>query len=184
MPRPNECKIPRLDIELRMNTFKLSKFYSLILALRCSTFSLFLRPSSFSSSRPFNLVDTTYMFPKIRFSSEATATNCAFERLLSTVYSFMVYHTCFVKEPLSTDAALELGLLMNQLVPFDLAPRPISLPAEFAIVRCIVGMFQNLVVFESELILQFQEANITLVFHTLMHSLKRDKKYQEVSTTT
>ena len=89
----------------------------------------------------------------------------------------MVYHICFVKEPLSTDAALELGLLMNQLVPFDLAPRPISLPAVFAIVRCIVGMFQNLVVFESELILQCQEANIALEFHTLMHSLKTDKDY-------
>ena len=88
----------------------------------------------------------------------------------------MVSQVCFVYEPLSTDAALELGLLMNQLVPFDLTTRPIPLPTEFAIIRCIIGMFQNLVVFESELILQFQEANITLVFHTLMHGLKRDKK--------
>ena len=88
----------------------------------------------------------------------------------------MVSQVCFVYEPLSTDAALELGLLMNQLVPFDLTPRPIPLPTEFAIIRCIIGVYQNLVVFECELILQFQEANITLVFHTLMHGLKRDKK--------
>ena len=95
----------------------------------------------------------------------------------------MVSQVCFVYEPLSTDGALELGLLMNQLVPFDLTPRPIPLPTEFAIIRCIIGVYQNLVVFECELILQFQEANITFEFHSLMHSLNRDKKYQEVSTT-
>ena len=82
---------------------------------------------------------------------------------------------CFVYEPLGTDAALELGLLMNQLVPCDLTPRPIPLPTEFAIIRCVSGVFQNLVVFESGTILQLQRANITLEFHALMLCLKTDR---------
>ena len=89
----------------------------------------------------------------------------------------MVSQGCFVYEPLSTDAALELGLLMNQLVPFDLTPRPIPLPTEFAIIRCITGVFQILVDLEVTSSLHCQGANITLEFHALMLRLKTDREY-------
>ena len=89
----------------------------------------------------------------------------------------MVSQVCFVYEPLSTDGALELGLLMNQLVPFDLTLRPIPLPTEFAIIRCITGVFQILVDLEVTSSLHCQGANITLEFHALMLRLKTDREY-------
>ena len=87
----------------------------------------------------------------------------------------MVRQICFVYEPLSTDAALELGLLVTQLMPSDLTPSPIPLSTEFAIKRCIIGVFQILMDLEVTSSLQCQGANITLKFYTLMLSLKMDR---------